>query len=44
MLLQWFRVNWGVVAPWLPHIELLDKDERAIDGMRERSDMGIPTQ
>jgi hypothetical protein len=41
MLVQWFRANWAMVAPWLAVIELLDKNEKVIDGDREMRDMGI---
>jgi hypothetical protein len=41
MLLQWYRTNWAVIVPWLPHVHLVDKDGHVIDGSRERVDMGI---
>jgi hypothetical protein len=43
-MVQWFCADWGAVTPWLAWVELLDKDERVIDGNREMNDMGISTQ
>jgi hypothetical protein len=42
-LLWWFRVNWALVAPWLPLVELRDKENLRIDGRREVLEKSVRT-
>jgi hypothetical protein len=40
-MVKWFAENWCEVAPWLTVVNLVDAEERAIDGSREMADMRI---
>lgn len=41
LLLGWFINNWSLIEPFLPLIQLRDKNNRIIDGKREMIETGI---
>jgi hypothetical protein len=41
LMVKWFAENWAEVSPCLNVVQLMDAEERAIDGSREMAEMRI---
>jgi hypothetical protein len=41
LMVKWFAENWSDVVPWLKVVNLVDAEEKPIDGNREMADMRI---